>query len=91
MAYRFDDLAVVTDSKNMVQILVNYYVFVFCAAEGRGFPSLAEPSVFMKAPHFTPAAMHKELSTLSTAMSRGPHQFHSFMLQFLADFLEEAI
>ncbi len=73
MAHKFDDGAVVIDSKNMAQILVNYYAFVFCADEGRGYPSLPEPSVIMKAPHFTPAAIHKELSTLSTAMSCGPH------------------
>ncbi len=45
----------------------------------------------MNAPHFTPAAVHKELSTLDTAKGSGPDDLHPFMLQTLGDFLEELI
>ncbi len=45
----------------------------------------------MKAPHFTSATVHKELSTLDTAKGSGPDDLHPFMLQILADFLAEPI
>ncbi len=45
----------------------------------------------MNAPRFTPAAVHKELSTLDTAKGSGPDDLHPFMLQILADLLAKHI
>ncbi len=42
----------------------------------------------MNAQHFTPAAVHKQLSTVKGS---GPDVLHPFMLQILADFLAELI
>ncbi len=67
MALCADDGAVVTDSPNMARNLANYYASVYHSDEGRNHPSLPEPSAIMNAPRFTPATVHKELSTLDTA------------------------
>ncbi len=48
----------------MAQILANYYACVYRTDEGRDHPSLPQPSMIMNAPHFTPAALHKDLCTL---------------------------
>ncbi len=91
MALRADDGALVTDSLNMARILANYYASVYRTDEGRDHPSLPEPSTIMNASRFTSAAVHKELSPLGTAKGYGPDDFHSFMLQILADVLAEPI
>ncbi len=91
MALRPDDGAVLTDSLNIARILANYYASVYQTDEGKDHPSLPEPSTIMNAPRFTSAAVHKELSTLDTAKSSDPDDFHPFMLQILADFLAEPI
>ncbi len=91
MALRADDGAVLTDSPNMARMLANYYASVYRTDEGRDHPSLPEPSTIMNAPHFTSVAVHKELSTLDTAIGSGPDDLHPFMLQILADFLLETI
>ncbi len=70
----------------MVRILVNCYASVYRTDEERDHPSLAEPSTIMKAPHFTPAAVNKELSTLDTANGSGPDYLHPIP----ADFLKES-
>ncbi len=91
MALRPDDGAAVTDSPNMARILANYYAPVYRADEERDHPSLPEPSTIMNAPHFTPAAVQKELHTLDAAKGSGPDNLHPFMLRILADFLAEPI
>ncbi len=91
MALRADNGAFVTDSPNMARIPVTYYAFVYRTDEGRDPPSLPEPSTIINTPLFTPAAVHKELSTLDTAKGSSPDDLHSFMLQILADFLAEPI
>ncbi len=91
MALRADDGAVVTDSPNMARILANYCASVYRTDEGRDHPSLPELSTIINAPCFTPAVVHKELSTLDTAKGAGPDDLHPFMLQILADFLAEPI
>ncbi len=45
----------------------------------------------MNAPHFTAAAVHKELSTLHTTKGCGPDDLPPFMLQIQAGFLAEPI
>ncbi len=45
----------------------------------------------MNARRFTPATLHKELSTLDTAKGSGPDNLHPFMSQIVADFLAEPI
>ncbi len=45
----------------------------------------------MYGPHFTQAALHKELYTLDTAKGRGPDHFNPFLFPILADFLAEPI
>ncbi len=79
MALRADEGAVVTDPPNMARILANYYASVYRTDEGRDHPSLPEPSTIMDAPHFTLAAVHKEVSTLDTAEGCGPDDLHPFM------------
>ncbi len=74
-----------------MQILANYYASVYRTDEERDHPSLPEPSTIMNAPHFTLAAVHKELSTLDTTKGYGPDDRHYFMLQMLAGFLAELI
>ncbi len=68
-----------------------YYASVYRTDKGRDHPSLPKPSTIMNAPNFTPAAVHKELSTLDTAKGSGPDDLHPFMLQILADFEAEPI
>ncbi len=85
------DGAFVTDSPNMARILANYYASVYRTGEGRDHSLLPDPSKGMNAPHFTPAAIHKELSTLDTTKGAGPDQLHLFILQILANFLAESI
>ncbi len=75
----------------MARILANYFASVYHADEGRDHPSLPEPSTIMNVPHFTPAAVHMEFSTLDTAKGSGPDDLQLFMFQFLADFLGERI
>ncbi len=72
-------------------ILANYYASIYRTDEGRGQPSLPQSSTNMNAPHFTPAAVHKELSTLDIAKGSDLDDLHPFMLQILADFLAEPI
>ncbi len=76
-ARRADDGLVVTDCPNMAQILANYYACVYRTDEGRDHPSLPEPSMIMNAPHFTPAAVEEELSTLDAAKGSGPNDLHA--------------
>ncbi len=91
VALRADDGAVITDSSNIARILASYYAPVYRNVEGRGHPSLSQLSTVMNAPHFTPATVHKEISTLDTSKGFGPDHLHAFMLQIIADFLAEPI
>ncbi len=77
MALRADDGSVLTYSPNMARILANYYKSVYRTDEGRDHPSLPEPSTIMNAPHFTPAAVEEELSTLDAAKGSGPNDLHA--------------
>ncbi len=85
MTLRVEDGAVMTNSENLARILAVGYVPVFRNYKGKDTPSLPEPPTIMCTPLFTQAAVHKRTSTLDTAKGTGPVQFHSFILQFLAD------
>ncbi len=87
VALRADDGAVITDSSNIARILASYYAHVY----RNDHPSLSQLSTIMNAPHFTPATVHKEISTLDTSKGFGPDHLHAFMLQIIADFLAEPI
>ncbi len=56
LALRAVNDTVVTYSPNMARILANYYASVY--------RTNVEPSAVMDAPHFTHAAVYKDLSTL---------------------------
>ncbi len=58
----------------MALILANYSASVYRTDEGRDHPSLPEPSAIMSAPHFTPAALHKELCTLDRRLIDEGHK-----------------